>query len=231
MLAMWRQCSTSREQLVQDIISFCSNGREDIGSGWQRLAYPNRLMSSALTQAERVFLTEHLSKSGKQFDETIDGLSVEQVRFKPAPDKWSVAECCEHVLLIELRVFQMLRHLPDTGEDHPVAGKEEQMMQDVPARINRFKAPDFVAPSGRWPSLDGLAEEFRKTREKMIRYAQTTADPLHKRFAPHMAFGVLSGYQWLVLLGLHTERHMNQAAEVKADPAFPKTQSSVATGH
>jgi hypothetical protein len=187
-------------------------------------------MASALTHAERLFLTDHLSKSRKQFEETIEGLSVEQARFKPAPDKWSVAECCEHVLLIEHRVFQMLRHLPDTEADHPVAGKEEQMMQDVPARINRFNAPDFVAPSGRWPSLDELAGEFRKTREKMIRYAQTTADPLHRRFAPHIAFGVLSGYQWLVLLGLHTERHMNQAAEVKADPAFPRTQSSVATG-
>jgi hypothetical protein len=185
-------------------------------------------MASVLTQGERVFLADHLSKSRKQFEETIEGLSGDQVKFKPAPDKWSVAECCEHVLLIEHRVFQMLRHLPDSVEDHPVAGKEEKMMQDVPARINRFKAPDFFAPSGRWPSLDELAGEFRKMREKVIRYAQTTADPLHKRFAPHIAFGVLSGYQWLVLLGLHTERHMNQAAEVKADPGFPRGQVSVA---
>ena len=36
------------------------------------------------------------------------------------------------------------------------------------------------------------------------------------------AFGTLDGYQWLLLLSTHSERHTAQIEEVKADPNFPK---------
>jgi hypothetical protein len=33
----------------------------------------------------------------------------------------------------------------------------------------------------------------------------------------------LDGYEWLLFIGAHSERHTKQILEVKADPNFPKS--------
>ena len=38
--------------------------------------------------------------------------------------------------------------------------------------------------------------------------------------------GPLDGYQWLVFIAAHTERHLAQLREVKADPKFPKAAAN-----
>jgi hypothetical protein len=37
-----------------------------------------------------------------------------------------------------------------------------------------------------------------------------------------MIFKDLDGYQWLLMISLHSERHAAQIAEVKAHAAYPK---------
>jgi len=53
-------------------------------------------------------------------------------------------------------------------------------------------------------------------------YIRTTNDDLCDHFYTHPAFGVLDGYQWLLLLSSHSARHTEQIEEVKADRNFPK---------
>jgi hypothetical protein len=45
---------------------------------------------------------------------------------------------------------------------------------------------------------------------------------MHDRVFPHMIFKDLDGYQWLLMISLHSERHAAQIAEVKAHAAYPK---------
>jgi hypothetical protein len=35
--------------------------------------------------------------------------------------------------------------------------------------------------------------------------------------------GMLDGYEWLLFIGAHSERHTKQILEVKANPDFPKS--------
>jgi hypothetical protein len=53
-------------------------------------------------------------------------------------------------------------------------------------------------------------------------YIRTTNDDLCDHFYTHPAFGVLDGYQRLLLLSSHSARHTEQIEEVKADRNFPK---------
>ena len=40
--------------------------------------------------------------------------------------------------------------------------------------------------------------------------------------APHPEMGVMDGYQWLLLIAAHCERHTAQILEIKAMPGYPK---------
>jgi hypothetical protein len=58
-------------------------------------------------------------------------------------------------------------------------------------------------------------------RGATLEYVRQATDNLHHHFAPLGALGDLDGYQWLLLLASHTERHVAQMDEVKAHPGYP----------
>jgi hypothetical protein len=48
-----------------------------------------------------------------------------------------------------------------------------------------------------------------------------SSDNLDHHFAPLGPLGDLDGYQWLLLLASHTDRHVAQMEEVKAQAGYP----------
>lgn len=62
---------------------------------------------------------------------------------------------------------------------------------------------------------------FSKDRDKLIGYVATTNDDLRDR-VNQLPVGVYDSYQMILFIGAHSNRHMQQINEVKADPAFPK---------
>ena len=55
-----------------------------------------------LAPRDRTFLVDYLLRSQRMYRDEVSGLSPEQWRFKPQPNRWSVAECAEHIILAEL---------------------------------------------------------------------------------------------------------------------------------
>ena len=45
---------------------------------------------------------------------------------------------------------------------------------------------------------------------------------LRAHFFPHIAFGDLDCYQWLLLVGQHSLRHALQIEEIKASAGYPE---------
>jgi hypothetical protein len=50
-------------------------------------------------------------------------------------------------------------------------------------------------------------------------------DALHDHFFPHFVFGDLSCAHWLMMVALHTGRHVQQIDEVKASSGYPASGS------
>jgi uncharacterized damage-inducible protein DinB len=160
--------------------------------------------------------------------QAVDGLSEEQRIFQPAEDRWSVAGCVEHIILVEDFVFQtMQRSLqappePDTKQAE-VRRKDPIVLEKVPARNTRVMGPEMVHPKNRWPDFEELLRQFETTRQRSVAFATETEADLRSHFFKHPFLGDLDCYQWLLFLGLHCERHVRQLEEVKADPGFPRT--------
>ena len=74
-------------------------------------------------------------------------------------------------------------------------------------------------------------DAFLKVRSATIAYIQTTQDDLRGHYTYtrlpgyYPDFQFHDGYQWLLRMSAHTERHLMQIQEVKASSGFPRTES------
>jgi uncharacterized damage-inducible protein DinB len=191
-------------------------------SGWAQTSTP-----ATLTPAEREAALKSLQATHDGFLRSIAGLSQKQWTFKPAPDRWSVAEVAEHITVSESSILgliqQKLMSSPAAPEKREqVKGKDEMILQKMTDRSHKAQAPEALRPTSRWATEAELTKAFEETRKATMDYVRTTNDDLRDHFFDHPAFGTLDGYQWLLLLSTHSERHTAQIVEVKADPNFPK---------
>ena len=189
------------------------------------LAQPTEV-PSALSQHDRDFAMSHMHATRKLFLDSVAGLSAEQWNFKSAPDRWSVAECAEHIAISEDYISGLARNLLKTPlapeKRKLVKVTDEQLVESVIDRSHKFQAPEPIAPAKRWPDPNEAVAHFKTSRDRNIAYIETTPDELRAHFMSHPAAGMLDAFQWMLLMSGHTERHTLQILEVKADPNFPK---------
>lgn len=174
---------------------------------------------------ERQMVLEQLVSSEVRLLEVVDGLTPEQWRFHEMPERWSIAEIVEHLVLFEGFILDAIANAlaapVELGKKAQAAGKEPLVQGLADARDTKFNAREVVRPVGAWSSAAELTAEFRKARAGTVAFAAETDADLRDHFFPHIAFGDLDCYQWLVVLAQHTLRHVLQIEEIKADSAYP----------
>src|SRR5450755_4011466 len=84
--------------------------------------------ATTLSAAEREAALKSLQATHDAFLKSIAGLSEKQWKFKPAPDRWSVAEVSEHIAVAESGIFglgskQIMTGPLDPAKRAEVAGK------------------------------------------------------------------------------------------------------------
>ena len=182
---------------------------------------------TTLSAEEREAALKSLQATHDAFLQSIAGLSENQWRFKPAPDRWSVAEVSEHIAVSESTIFGMVQSKIMTSPAEPakrteVAGKDETILKMVPDRSHKVQAPEFLKPTNRWATREETTKAFEDSRKATMDYVRTTSDDLRDHFGPHPMLGPMDAYQWILLISAHSERHTKQIEEVKADPNFPR---------
>jgi DinB superfamily len=143
-------------------------------------------------------------------------LTEEKARTRPAPDRWSVLECLEHVCYVERRFLRMVRESEAGRPAERDAVKEAALMERVTDRSNRKTAPEAVHPFGRYQSISEALRDFNAVRDETLRLASEEGVNLLSRSARHLVFGPLNGVETLLLIGCHGRRHtaqMREAAE------------------
>jgi hypothetical protein len=180
-----------------------------------------------MTPAERDRAVAYLQQTKSAVVDCTRGLSAAQWRHKPSAEEWSIAECVEHLGIVEERVLRGLAKMASApaAPDHELAlaaGKEDLMVKEASSRSQKFKAPPQVMPQGCGDDPGMLIARFGEVRERAIVYAQSTSDPLRTRLLPHPMFGPIDGFQWLIFVAAHSERHRLQMEDVKTSAGFPR---------
>jgi hypothetical protein len=181
---------------------------------------------SDMETAQRQALVEQLRSCRDEFSAAASGLTDAQAAFKPAPrpgstESWSIADCVEHVAVVEKGFFRWVTTSYKTDGPPPTPYTEAGFHSKVTDRTARSQAPEQVRPTGRFGSLAASLERFRAARDETIAYVDACQDDLHARTVTHLRLGVISCYQGLLFLVGHALRHAEQIREIKAAPGYP----------
>jgi hypothetical protein len=178
----------------------------------------------ALSQTEKDSALKYLETTKKGVLDATKGLSEAQWNFKPAPERWSIAQVMEHIAAAEdflrgLDTEQVMK-APAGEPGRDVKKTDDAVLAMVPDRSNKRQAPEPLQPSNRFGSPEGSIKHFVESRATTEDFLKNTAGLRdHVLDSP---MGKLDGYEFILLVAAHSERHTKQILEVKADPNFPK---------
>jgi hypothetical protein len=177
-----------------------------------------------VSQAEKDRALQYLESTKKNIEEATKGLSEAQWNFKPGPDRWSVAQVMEHIAAAEdflrgLIQEQVMKAPADPSRD--LKKTDDAVLAMVPDRSHKAQAPEPLVPTNRFGSPDGSMKHFVESRATTEQYLKTT-NGLRDHAIDSPLGMKLDGYEFVLLIAAHSERHTKQIMEVKADPNFPK---------
>jgi uncharacterized damage-inducible protein DinB len=180
-----------------------------------------------MTQAERQRITSYLAETGEELLHRTRHLSREQLDYKSAPHRWSVAEIVEHIIIVEGLILRGIDVALQRPSDSASAwqSRDEALILELKNRTHSLQGPEIVLPKREW-SHEELFRQFEVVRQRTRAFAAaTTADLRHHCF-PHPVYGQIDCYQWLLVVAAHCERHLAQCEEVMGSPSFPRPGST-----
>ena len=162
-----------------------------------------------------------------RFAASLSTLSAAQANFRPADDRWTIAEIAEHVSIVNDGFLRITHKLLKQAEAASKPPKPELNLG--PTSLNekgeqhpaKFSAPDRVKPQG-GGTIEGALAKMRETLDGFVLIqARIEATDLSDEKFPHPALGDINAYQWMILLAEHLDRHRLQIEQVKATAGFP----------
>lgn len=181
---------------------------------------------ATISKKERKTAAKFLKDSEKNALKTVGKLSEAQLKFKPAPDKWSVEECMMHIAASEKMLWGMTEgviNAPANPEKRAeIKWSDADVMKNITDRTTKVKTfPPLQPENTGFKTLAEATASFTENREKLIAYAKTTTADLRSHVNT-LPVGSFDTYQMLLFIGAHSNRHVKQMEEVMADPGFPK---------
>ena len=167
---------------------------------------------------------------------TFGKLSPTQLNWKPSAERWSIAQCFDHLITTNKGYFPIIESVR-TGTKQTTFWERLPVLPGLagrlliktldPASTRKIKAPKRFAPAQSNISA-GIIDDFAAQQEKVIEGMQATKHlDLEKIVitSPAVSSGVVTyslmdAYRIIVV---HELRHFQQAQRVAAEPAFPST--------
>ena len=169
-----------------------------------------------LIPTERASLLACLTASDTNFRAATEHLVEEAWNREPAPGKWSPVLLAEHLVLSEVSVPKLIAMALDepVWEFDPAeaALRDREIAASMQDDTLRRTAVESVMPRRRYASGVETAAAFHAQRARTLAYVRDTDDDLRQHRFPHPAYGPIDGYQWLLMLAHHADRHVRQIA-------------------
>jgi DinB superfamily len=171
-----------------------------------------------LTDLEREKALGLLNRSRQTLLDAVAGVTDEEARWKPEPDRWSILEYVEHLAVSDDELIAMIKRslaTPARPETEAERRERETKIRETPVPRGANHAPKMLQPGDRFATLAEAVAAFLAARERSIEYARSTQDDLRSHFTDHSVLGPLDGYQWLVGNARHAETHAAHIRELR----------------
>ena len=183
-------------------------------------------VTGPVTDTERTYALDFLKSSQQNIHQSLSGLSDEQATYTPDTNRWTVAQCVEHIFLVEKGIFRAvmagMNVATNPEKRSSIRVSDIDVIKSVRSRVVVAPSPAPFVPTGRFPDVDTALNAFDEQRAAAINFIQTNQDDLRTHYFEHFVLGTLDLYQAILLMSSHVERHRKQIEEVKASPGFPQ---------
>src|SRR5690606_23556525 len=142
----------------------------------------------------------------------------------PSPDKWSISQCLEHIVITEEMLFEMSKELlakpanPERRSEVKIS--DQEVLDGITSRGYKATAPQEVQPQGKYDSSEAALGDLSKQRTEILRFIKKKSEEDLRNHINDTPFGPTDGYHSLLYIAGHTERHTHQIEEIKADTGF-----------
>ena len=167
-----------------------------------------------MNPADRQQILRLIAESDAALVGAVAGVSNEDARRRPEPERWSVLECVEHVILGDDAMFARVSAHSTPGAP-PGERREELILRGMTNRERRFAAPELARPTGRFSSLLEAIEVFRQRRARSTAYVEQYREDPRSRTTQHPGLEPISCHEMFLALALHPARHALQIREVR----------------
>lgn len=185
------------------------------------LAGPATSFADPMTPGDRQRLVAHLEMTEAWLASELEGLSAAQLAWRPSPDAWSVKDVVEHLGIAEPQYWKQVQDslkTPVTPSYKPEATDAAILWYGID-RTTRARTGEARVPDGRFTDAAAALASFRALRATMRDLAKTSQDDFRGR---KLIDGNMDVYQWFLMISSHSQRHILQMREVKANAGYPK---------
>lgn len=174
---------------------------------------------------DKVFATNYYKETYNTLEQTVSGMTKEQLHFKPSEESWSISQCLEHIVLTEGMIFGMIKEgmlQPDNPEQiSEITLTDQEIVTMASDRSEKFKAPDILLPEGKYEDAQIALNDLKNQRAEIFTFMETTPiEDLRSRVSVSPT-GSTDAHQSLLYLAGHTARHTLQIEEIKSSTGFP----------
>lgn len=180
-------------------------------------------------------IVSEAEKNNATASQLVQGLTEEQLNWKPDAKQWSIAQCLEHLAVTSRQFNGYFNQLiegarlkwPTNGAIpyRPSLVGGWLIKQVVPETTRKVSAPKVFKPSDSSSIQDALGL-FLKQQEEFVRFVRESEGVDYNRarlrspVTPLMRYSLADAF---VVTIVHGYRHLAQANRVKAMPNFPNT--------
>lgn len=179
-----------------------------------------------ITKKERKYASNLLQESQKSLEKSLEGLSDAQLTYQASDASWSIEGNVKHLAFVEQAIMGMVEEALKKPANPEKRGEievtDEQMVRNYEDRSTKGKTVPAMEPQN--ISFSSTAEalaSLKQSRAKSISFIDSTKADL-RNYVIKYAMGSRDGYQSILLLGAHMNRHIQQINEVKSHANFPK---------
>lgn len=157
---------------------------------------------------------QHLLETRASLFNEISLLRDKELNKSPGPDKWSIAQVCHHLAITEKLFVRAIEYGLKQPSNKHLKQKNIQLLLD---RTIKVDAPEIVKPTLEPFELGQVTELLIDSRNYLFTVLNTVQGKiiLREKSAKHLIFGELPLNQWIDLIYLHDQRHIDQIKEIK----------------
>ncbi|MGA3073402.1 MAG: DinB family protein [Bryobacteraceae bacterium] len=164
---------------------------------------------------EKAAILQELVTGRDALLDALYGLPADLAAISPAPGRWSVVECVEHVAVSEEFLLSRIAQAQSSGAPLMNQKREAAILARGADRRTPVISPEVSRPTGRFATLADAVESFLVIREQTVRFVEVCDEDLRARPMAHPLLGPINCHEALLLIAVHPRRHASQIREIR----------------